>query len=67
MKPMRRVTIQTEDFDLSSAITNMRARDGRVGAVCSFDDAALVQVGKQGDQRLMTATGLVLWQTSARP
>ena len=36
MKPMQRVTIQTEDFDLSSEITKLRAQDGRVGAVCSF-------------------------------
>ena len=36
MKPMQRVTIQTEDFDLSSEIANLRAQDGRVGAVCSF-------------------------------
>ena len=43
MKPMRRVTIQTEDFDLSSEIANLRAQDGCVGAVCSFDDAALAR------------------------
>ena len=67
MKPMRRVTIQTEDFDLSSEIANLRAQDGCVGAVCSFDDAALVQVGKQGDQQLMKVTSLGTWQTSARP
>ena len=36
MKPMQRVTIQTEDFDLSTEISNLRAQDGRVGAVCSF-------------------------------
>ena len=36
MKPMQRVTIQTEDFDLSSEIAKLRAQDGRVGAVCSF-------------------------------
>ena len=40
---MQRVTIQTEDFDLSSEIANLRARDGCVGAVCSFDDAALAR------------------------
>ena len=36
MKPMQRVTIQTEDFDLSSEIAKLRAQDGRVGAVCSL-------------------------------
>ena len=31
-----RVSIQTEDFDLSAEIAALRARDARVGAVCSF-------------------------------
>jgi molybdopterin synthase catalytic subunit len=31
-----RVFIQTEDFDLNTEITTLRAQDGRVGAVCSF-------------------------------
>jgi molybdopterin synthase catalytic subunit len=31
-----RVTIQTEDFDLSREIATLRAGDKRVGAVCSF-------------------------------
>ena len=31
-----RVSIQTEDFDLSQEITLLRHRDARVGAVCSF-------------------------------
>lgn len=31
-----RVSIQTEDFDLSAEIATLRARDARVGAVCSF-------------------------------
>ncbi|MFO1195130.1 MAG: molybdenum cofactor biosynthesis protein MoaE [Rhodoferax sp.] len=31
-----RVTIQTEDFDLSTEIAALRAGDARVGAVCSF-------------------------------
>ncbi|MES2423029.1 MAG: molybdenum cofactor biosynthesis protein MoaE [Pseudomonadota bacterium] len=31
-----RVTIQTEDFDLSHEIAALRAGDKRVGAVCSF-------------------------------
>ena len=67
MKPMQRVTIQTEDFDLSSEIANLRAQASCVGAVCSFDDAALVKVGNQGGLQLLTATGLGTWQTSARP
>jgi molybdopterin synthase catalytic subunit len=31
-----RVSIQTQDFDLSAEIAVLRAQDGRVGAVCSF-------------------------------
>ncbi len=31
-----RVSIQTEDFDLSSELAALRRDDGRVGAVCSF-------------------------------
>ncbi|MDD2925947.1 molybdenum cofactor biosynthesis protein MoaE [Rhodoferax sp.] len=31
-----RVSIQTQDFDLNAEIAALRARDGRVGAVCSF-------------------------------
>ena len=31
-----RVTIQTQDFDLSAEIAALRRKDGRVGAVCSF-------------------------------
>ena len=31
-----RVSVQTEDFDLSAAIAKLRASDKRVGAVCSF-------------------------------
>ncbi len=31
-----RVTIQTHDFDLSTEVAELRARDPRVGAVCSF-------------------------------
>lgn len=31
-----RVTIQTEDFDLSHEIATLRAGDKRIGAVCSF-------------------------------
>jgi len=31
-----RVSIQTEDFDLTQEIANLRANDKRVGAVCSF-------------------------------
>ena len=31
-----RVSIQTEDFDLSAEVARLRAGDKRVGAVCSF-------------------------------
>jgi len=31
-----RVSIQTEDFDVSAEMATLRAQDGRVGAVCSF-------------------------------
>ena len=31
-----RVSIQTQDFDLSKEIEALRANDKRVGAVCSF-------------------------------
>ena len=31
-----RVSIQTEDFDLSEEAARLHAQDGRVGAVCSF-------------------------------
>jgi len=31
-----RVSIQTQDFDLNAEIAALRAKDGRVGAVCSF-------------------------------
>ena len=34
--PEPRVSIQTEDFDLSVEVAKLHARDGRVGAVCSF-------------------------------
>ena len=33
---MPRVVIQTADFDLGAEIAQLRASDGRVGAVCSF-------------------------------
>jgi hypothetical protein len=31
-----RVSIQTEDFDVSAELAALRARDARVGAVCSL-------------------------------
>ncbi len=31
-----RVSIQTEDFDLSAEVTTLRRQDPRVGAVCTF-------------------------------
>ncbi len=33
---MPRVLIQTADFDLARVIAELRAGDGRIGAVCSF-------------------------------
>jgi len=36
MQKMPRVSIQNQDFDLGAEIANLRAQDGRVGAVCSF-------------------------------
>lgn len=33
---IRRVSIQTEDFDVGSELAALRAEDGRVGAVCCF-------------------------------
>ena len=33
---MPRVSIQTQDFDLSQEVAQLRAADARVGAVCSF-------------------------------
>ena len=32
----QRVTVQTEDFDVSQELNALRAQDLRVGAVCSF-------------------------------
>lgn len=42
-----RVSIQTEDFDLSQEIMRLRHQDARVGAVCSF-------VGTVRDTRALT-------------
>ena len=36
MKNLPRVSVQTDDFDLSVEIARLHAQDGRVGAVCSF-------------------------------
>jgi molybdopterin synthase catalytic subunit len=36
MKPVIRVSIQTEDFDVARELATLRAGDHRVGAVCSF-------------------------------
>ncbi len=33
---LSRVSIQTQDFDLSAEVTALRAGDARVGAVCAF-------------------------------
>jgi molybdopterin synthase catalytic subunit len=42
-----RVSIQTDDFDLSAELNELRAQDLRVGAVCSF-------VGTVRDTRALT-------------
>lgn len=36
MKNLPRVSVQTDDFDLSAEIASLRAEDGRIGALCSF-------------------------------
>ncbi len=46
MKP--RVSVQTEDFDLSAEISALRHNDQRVGAVCSF--IGTVRDRNEGDQ-----------------
>jgi molybdopterin synthase catalytic subunit len=43
-----RVSVQTEDFDLSAEIAKLRASDKRVGAVCSF--VGTVRDINEGDQ-----------------
>lgn len=45
---MSRVSIQTEDFDLSAEISDLRQGDQRVGAVCSF--VGTVRDRNDGDQ-----------------
>ncbi len=42
-----RVVIQTEDFNVAEVLTQLRAKDLRVGAVCSF-------VGTVRDTRMLT-------------
>jgi molybdopterin synthase catalytic subunit len=42
-----RVVIQTEDFNVAEVLTQLRAQDLRVGAVCSF-------VGTVRDTRMLT-------------
>lgn len=44
---LSRVTIQTQDFDVSEELKNLRGQDLRVGAVCSF-------VGTVRDTRALT-------------
>ncbi len=44
---MPRVSIQTEDFDVSSELAKLRAADKRVGAACSF--VGLVRDVNEGD------------------
>ena len=36
MQKLCRVSIQTEDFDVSAELAALHAQDGRVGALCSF-------------------------------
>ena len=45
-----RVRIQTEDFNLTDEIAQLRAADARVGAVCSF-------IGTVRDRNAQTQTG----------
>jgi molybdopterin synthase catalytic subunit len=53
-----RVSIQTADFDLSDEISALRARDARVGAVCSFvgtvrDRNRVYQSGAKNTQQVV--------------
>ena len=45
---LARVSVQLEDFDLSTEIATLRANDKRVGAVCSF--IGTVRDRNEGDQ-----------------
>jgi len=45
---LTRVSVQTEDFDLSTEIAALRESDKRVGAVCSF--VGMVRDRNEGDQ-----------------
>ena len=45
---LARVSVQTEDFDLSTEIAKLRENDKRVGAVCSF--VGTVRDRNEGDQ-----------------
>ncbi len=45
---LARVSVQLEDFDLSTEIATLRANDKRVGAVCSF--VGTVRDRNEGDQ-----------------
>ncbi|MDO9280105.1 MAG: molybdenum cofactor biosynthesis protein MoaE [Polaromonas sp.] len=45
---LARVSVQTEDFDLTAEILALRASDKRVGAVCSF--IGTVRDRNEGDQ-----------------
>ncbi|MDB5847681.1 MAG: molybdenum cofactor biosynthesis protein MoaE [Rhodoferax sp.] len=55
--PSTRVSIQTQDFDLSTEVAALRASDPRVGAVCSFigtvRDRNAAAASKVGDIRSM--------------
>lgn len=44
-----RVSIQTQDFDVSAELTALRARDKRVGAVCCFVGTVRDRNGAEGD------------------
>lgn len=46
-----RVTIQTEDFNVADVLSQLRAQDLRVGAICSF-------VGTVRDTRMLTGKAL---------
>lgn len=56
--PRFSVAIQTHDFDVSAELANLRAYDGRIGAVCSFvgtvrDSANLAPANAADNARLL--------------
>jgi molybdopterin synthase catalytic subunit len=49
MPPTHRVSIQTQDFDLSAEVATLRAGDGGVGAVVAFVGTVRDRTGPQGE------------------